>query len=128
MMNYKIKIVQQRLKSMQIFLLGYHYSNNISQLDKCSHITHMMPSKTATTDITFRGRQQKNQQQQKARQGAVTVVGMNALDHHIERLEAKLSFLIRSYDAPHTDLLYQYDKKIATVKQEINDAMEQRRC
>jgi hypothetical protein len=23
--------------------------------------------------------------------------------------------------------LYQYDKKIATVKQEINDAMEQRR-
>jgi hypothetical protein len=87
----------------------------------------MMPSKTATTDITFRGRQQKNQQQQKARQGAVTVVGMNALDHHIERLEAKLSFLIRSYDAPRTDLLYQYDKKIATVKQEINDAMEQRR-
>jgi hypothetical protein len=32
----------------------------------------MMPSKTATTDITFRGRQHKNQQQQKARQGAVT--------------------------------------------------------
>ena len=89
----------------------------------------MMPSKTATTtDITFRGRQQKNQQQQKARQGAVTVVGMNALDHYIERLEAKLSFLIRSYDAPHTDLLYQYDKKITTVKQEIDDAMEQRRC
>jgi hypothetical protein len=88
----------------------------------------MMPSKTATTDITFRGRQQKNQQQQKARQGAVTVVGMNALDHHIERLEAKLSFLIISYDAPHTELLYQYDKNIATVKQEINDAMEHRRC
>jgi hypothetical protein len=55
-------------------------------------------------------------------------VAMRSLDDHIERLEAKLSFLIRSYDAPHTDLLYQYDKKIATVKQEINDAMEQRRC
>lgn len=88
----------------------------------------MMPLKRATTTITFRGRQQKDQQQQKTRQGDVTVVGMNALDRHIERLEAKLSFLIRSYDASHTDLLYQYDKKIATVKQEINDAMEQRRC
>lgn len=88
----------------------------------------MMPLKTATTSITFRERQQKNQQQQKTRQGDVTVVGMKALDRHIERLEAKLSFLIRSYDAPRTDLLYQYDKKIATVNQEINDAMEQRRC
>lgn len=88
----------------------------------------MMPLKTATTSITFRERQQKNQQQQKTRQGDVTVVGMKALDRHIERLEAKLSFLIRSYDAPRTDLLYQYDKKIATVKQEINDAMEQRLC
>ena len=88
----------------------------------------MMPLKTATTSITFRERQQKNQQQQKTRQGDVTVVGMKTLDRHIERLEAKLSFLIRSYDAPRTDLLYQYDKKIATVKQEINDAMEQRRC
>jgi hypothetical protein len=88
----------------------------------------MMPLKTATTTITFRGRQLKNQQQQKTRQSDMTVVGMKALDRHIERLEAKLSFLIRSYDAPRTDLLYQYDKKIATVKQEINDAMEQRRC
>ena len=86
----------------------------------------MMPLKSATTSITFQGRQQKNQQQQKTRQSAVAVVGMKALDRHIERLEAKLSFLVRSYDAPHTDLLYQYDKKIATVKQEINDAMEQR--
>jgi hypothetical protein len=84
----------------------------------------MMPLKTAITRITFRGLQQKNQQQQKTRQGNVTVVGMKALDRHIERLEAKLSFLIRSYDASRTDLLYQYDKKIATVKQEINDAME----
>lgn len=88
----------------------------------------MMPLKIATTTITFRGRQQKNQQQQKARQGDVTVVGMKALDRHIERLEAKLSFLIRSYDASRTDLLYQHDKKIATVKQEISDAIEQRRC
>jgi uncharacterized small protein (DUF1192 family) len=45
---------------------------------------------------------------------------------HIERLEAKLSFLIRSYDDPNSDLLYQYEKKVATLKREINDAMEQR--
>jgi hypothetical protein len=86
----------------------------------------MMPSKTATTDITFRGRQQKNQQQQMTRKGDVTVVEMKALDRHIETLEAKLSFLIRLCDDPLTDLLYQYDKKIATVKQEINEAMERR--
>lgn len=52
---------------------------------------------------------------------------IKVLDHHIERLETKLSFLIRSYDDPRTDLLYQYEKKIATVKQEIDDATEQRR-
>ena len=55
-------------------------------------------------------------------------LAIKALDYHIERLETKLSFLIRSYDDPRTDLLYQYEKKIATVKQEINDAMEHRRC
>lgn len=71
----------------------------------------MMPLKTAITPITFRVRQQKNHQQQKTRQGDVTIVGMKALDRHIERLEAKLLFLIRSYDDPRTDLLYQYDKK-----------------
>jgi len=54
-------------------------------------------------------------------------VAIKALDHNIERLEAKLSFLIKSYDDPRTDLLYQYEKKIATVKQEIEHAMEQRR-
>ncbi len=47
-------------------------------------------------------------------------------DDHIERLEAKLSFLIRSYDDPNSDLLYQNEKKVATLKREINDAMEQR--
>ena len=47
-------------------------------------------------------------------------------DDHIERLEAKLSFLIRSYDDPNLDLLYQHEKKVATLKQEINDAIEQR--
>jgi hypothetical protein len=53
---------------------------------------------------------------------------IKVLDHHIERLETKLSFLIGSYDDPRTDLLlYQYEKKIATVKQEIDDATEQRR-
>jgi len=47
-------------------------------------------------------------------------------DDHIERLEAKLSFLIGSYDDPNLDLLYQYEKKVATLKREINDAIEQR--
>jgi hypothetical protein len=55
-------------------------------------------------------------------------VGIKALDAHIERLEAKLSFLIRSYDDddPGTDLSIQYKKKIATIKQEIDDAIEHR--
>jgi hypothetical protein len=47
-------------------------------------------------------------------------------DDHIGKLEAKLSFLIKSYDDPNLDLLYQYEKKVATLKLEINDAMEQR--
>jgi hypothetical protein len=89
----------------------------------------MIALKTAaTTTTTFPLRQQKNQEQQKTRQGDMSVVGMNALDHHIERLEAKLSFLIRSYDDSLTNSLYQYEKKIAIVKQEINEVMERRRC
>ncbi|MDQ3853288.1 MAG: hypothetical protein M3299_10690 [Thermoproteota archaeon] len=87
----------------------------------------MMPFKTATT-TTFPLREQKNQEQQKTRHGDMTVVRMKALDRHIERLEAKLSFLIRSYDGSRTDLWYQYEKKIAIVKQEINEVMELRRC
>ena len=64
--------------------------------------------------------------------GNVTVVdeievGIKMWDDHIERLEAKLSFLIRSYNDPNSDLLYQYEKKVATLKREINDAMEGRR-
>ncbi|MDQ3836196.1 MAG: hypothetical protein M3270_04590 [Thermoproteota archaeon] len=47
-------------------------------------------------------------------------------DDHIERLEAKLSFLISSYDDHNTDFLYQYEKKVATLKREIKDAIEQR--
>ncbi|HEX2170609.1 MAG TPA: hypothetical protein VHF65_09955 [Nitrososphaera sp.] len=63
--------------------------------------------------------------------GDVTVVDEIGLaikmwDDHIERLEAKLSFLIRSYDDQNSDLLYSYEKKVATLKREINDAMEQR--
>lgn len=90
----------------------------------------MIPLKTAatTTTPTFPLRQQKNQEQQKTRQGVMSVAGMNALDHHIERLEAKLSFLIRSYDDSPTNSLYQYEKKIAIVKKEINEVMEMRRC
>ncbi len=52
---------------------------------------------------------------------------IKALDHHIEILRAKLSFLIKSYDYSCTDLsLYQYEIKINTVKQEIREAIEQR--
>jgi hypothetical protein len=64
----------------------------------------------------------------------IEVLRIKALDRHIERLEAKLSFLIRSYDDDNnddntrTDLSdHQYKKKIATIKQEIDDAMERRR-
>ncbi len=53
-------------------------------------------------------------------------VAVKMWDDHIERLEAKLSFLIGSYDDPNLDLLYQYEKKVATLKREINDAIEQR--
>jgi hypothetical protein len=53
-------------------------------------------------------------------------VAIKMWDDHIEILEAKLSFLIRSYNDPNSDLLYQYEKKVATLKREINDAMEQR--
>jgi hypothetical protein len=90
----------------------------------------MMPVKTtATTTSTSPLRQEKNPQQQKTREGGMTVVGMKALDDHVERLEAKLSFLIRLYNDSCTDLLlYQYEKKIAIVKQEINEVMERRRC
>jgi hypothetical protein len=109
--------------------LGHQYSNNNSQLGQYSYIAYMIPSKIAAvtpTATTFRLRQQKDQEQQKTRQGDMTVVRMDALDHHIERLEAKLSFLIRSYDDSPADLLYQYEKKIAIVKQEINEVMERR--
>jgi hypothetical protein len=90
----------------------------------------MMPVKTtATTTSTSPLRQEKNPQQQKTREGGMTVVGMKALNDHVERLEAKLSFLIRLYNDSCTDLLlYQYEKKIAIVKQEINEVMERRRC
>ena len=86
----------------------------------------MMPLETPTTINTFQVRQQKNQHRQKTRQSDVTAVEMKALDRHIETLEAKLSFIIRLCDDPPTDLLYRYDKKIATIKQEINEAIERR--
>ena len=91
----------------------------------------MMPLKTTSTSTTGTStfRREKNQQQQKTKEGDMTVVGIKALDDHIERLEAKLSFLIRLYNDSCTDLLsYQYEKKIAILKQEINEVMERRRC
>ena len=53
-------------------------------------------------------------------------VAVKMCDDHIDRLEAKLSFLIQSYEDPNFDLLYQYEKKVATLRREINDAIEQR--
>ena len=53
-------------------------------------------------------------------------VAIKMWDDHIERLEAKLSFLIRSNHDANLDLLYKYEKKVATLKREINDAIEQR--
>lgn len=53
-------------------------------------------------------------------------VAVKMSDDHIERLEAKLSFLIRSNHDANLDLLYQHEKKVATLKREINDATEQR--
>ena len=63
--------------------------------------------------------------------GDVTVVdeieaATKMWDDHIERLEAKLSFLIRPCDNHNSDFLYQNEKKVATLKREINDAIEQR--
>jgi len=57
-----------------------------------------------------------------------TEVAIRAFDHQVERLEAKLSFLIRSCDDIREDSLYQYERKIATIKQEIDDMKEQKRA
>jgi hypothetical protein len=98
-------------------MLSYNISDAIKNSSSNNNY-YYIPRTTAEKTINNR------------RQGDVTVVieiGIKALDRHIERLEAKLSYIIRSYDDSHTDLLYQYDKKIATVQQEIDDAIEQRR-
>ena len=87
-----------------------------------SHIAYMIPLRTArttgtptaaTTAITiFRGVQQKKPAITRDKTGWCDLVeievAIKALDNHIERLEAKLSFLIESYDDnPHAALLYQ---------------------
>jgi hypothetical protein len=53
-------------------------------------------------------------------------VAIKMWDDHIERLEAKLLFLIGSYDDHNSDLSYQHEKRVTTLKREINDAIEQR--
>jgi hypothetical protein len=98
-------------------MLSYNISDAIKNSSSNNNY-YYIPRTTAEKTINNR------------RQGDVTVVieiGIKALDRHIERLEAKLSFLIRLYDDPRTDLSDEYKKKIATVKQEIDDAIEQRR-
>jgi hypothetical protein len=78
---------------------------------------------TTTTATTLGEGQQKTIQDDH-----VTVIEVAILDRHIERLKAKLLFVIGSYDDdPHTNLSNQYKKKIATIKQEIDDTMEHRR-
>jgi hypothetical protein len=52
-------------------------------------------------------------------------VMIKALDRHIERLEATLSFLNASYD-PHKDSLYAHEQKVDAVKQEIQFVEKQR--
>jgi hypothetical protein len=83
--------------------------------------------KKPSTDLML---EEKTSSSNLRREGDVTIVkieiAISALDNNIEKLEAKLSFIITSYD-PHRDLSYQYEKKIATVKQEIESAMEERR-
>jgi len=53
-------------------------------------------------------------------------VAIKIWDDHIKKLESKLSFLVTMYDDHNSDFLYQQEKKVATLKREINDAMEQR--
>ena len=88
---------------------------NATEVKKPS-IDLMLEEKTSSNNNLRRG-------------GDVTVVkietAISALDNSIEKLEAKLSFIITSYD-PRRDLLFQYEKKIATVKREIESAMEER--
>jgi hypothetical protein len=57
---------------------------------------------------------------------AKTELAIKVLDHHIEILEAMLSFLIGLQDLHKDLLLPQHDKKIATVKREIDFAVRQR--
>jgi hypothetical protein len=57
---------------------------------------------------------------------AKTKLAIAVLDHHIEILEAILSYLIRSQDQPNDLSLAEYEKKIATVKKEIEFAVRQR--
>lgn len=53
-------------------------------------------------------------------------IAIASWNDHIERLEAKLTFLMGACDDSNPDGLYQHEKKIATLKREINDAREQR--
>lgn len=53
-------------------------------------------------------------------------IAIEVWNDHIGRLEAKLTFLIGVCDDNNPDILYQHEKKIATLKREISDAMEQR--
>jgi hypothetical protein len=84
--------------------------------------------KKPSTDLVLEEKTSSNNNLR--RDGDVTIVkieiAISALDNNIEKLEAKLSFIITSFD-PRRDLLYQYEKKIATIKQEIEFAMEERR-
>jgi hypothetical protein len=77
---------------------------------------------------------QRLQQKPKKQGSDLTVVIeieviIKALDRHIETLQAKLAFLIASYDDYDRRINFsdQYKKKIATVKQEIDDAIQRRR-
>ncbi len=57
---------------------------------------------------------------------AKTKLAIAVLDHHIEVLEAILSYLIRSQDQYKDLSLGEYEEKIATVKKEIEFAVRRR--
>ncbi len=57
---------------------------------------------------------------------AKTKLAIAVIDHHIEILEAMLSYLVQLQNQRRDWLLVDYDKKIATVKKEIEVAQKHR--
>jgi hypothetical protein len=113
-----------------MFLLGCQYPSNISQSNSFYDIKYMVSIKNDNY-LNLPRTTTKKSAISEEKMGDVTLVdetevAVKIWDDHIERLEAKLSFLITSYDGSNSDLLYQYEKKVSTIKREISDAIDQR--